>query len=123
MGFYPDGKPSPFNPQDASVFGDNSGDAYDISITVDVSPFQLAAILTETREYDQDYHLSTNNCTDYALVISQLAGLNLPATFGNWLGGSGLNPADFGQDMRNYSPTPGVTVNPSGGSAPSNSGN
>jgi len=123
FGFYPEGNASPFNPEDPSVFGDNEGDAYDVSITNNISPFELGAVISETLSYNANYHLSYNNCTDFALVISQLSGFDIPQTIEDWPGGSGLNPGSFGQDIRQLELDAGMSRNTEGGNAPLNNGN
>jgi hypothetical protein len=51
------------------------------------------------------YDLDDFNCTTYAINAFGQAGITLPQTAGSWPLGGGLNPGNFGQDLRNFSGT------------------
>lgn len=45
------------------------------------------------------YHLNSNNCSDFALTIATIAGIEISDTKGSWPLGSGNNPAFAGQSV------------------------
>lgn len=45
------------------------------------------------------YDLNTNNCSDFALMIATIAGIEISDTWGKWPLGSGNNPAYAGQSV------------------------
>lgn len=125
FGLYPISSSTPFNPDDPHAFGNNQGDDYDVSVSINISAFQLSAIITESVTYDTNYNLSTNNCTNFVMDIAQLTDLPpIPDTHGEWPGGSGNNPGAFGEDLREIMEEfPGAIINEDGGNAPLNGGN
>ena len=126
IGLYPEGDANPLFPEDPHEFGNNSGDPFDISISTSINSFQLNSIITEIKDYDSNYNLSTNNCSNFVLDISQLTDIpSIPDTHGNWPGGSGNNPGALGEDIRNLSipENSNIDRNENGGNAPDNTGN
>ena len=107
---------------------DDSGHAYNISISTSVSGTQLSSIITYlSNSVPATYNLNTYSCADFGIVIGNLAGLNLPATtttsgFGPLIIFNGRSPGQLGQDIRNMNPQSGVTVDTTGGNAPTKQG-
>lgn len=118
LGFYSRGRVDPFfSTTGVSQLGDNSNEDYDVKLTVDVTGSQLASILEIIREFNPVYDLEKYNCTNFVLDISDAAGLHINRTIGKWVVGSGLNPGNFGQDLKSI---PGAII--AGGKSPFNLG-
>lgn len=120
FGFYPNGDPNPYSPTKPGVMGNDSGEAYDVSISTTVSGSVLETILNYSINYNSTYNLNTYNCSDFGIEIGNLAGLNLPDAFGTWPGGGGSNPGALGQHIRGVTPSGSVTTNTTGGTSPAN---
>ena len=110
-GLYPAGQANPFNTNDPHVFGNNSQDEFDVSISKTINSTSLRNILDNARNYNRNYDLNSNNCTDYVISVGNLAGINLPDPQSTWPGGSGSNPGAFGQALRIMPLTNGMTRN------------
>jgi len=70
-------------------------------------------------------NLRSNHSTVLFAVILAVfahAGSTLPDNSGSWLGGSGSNPGNLGQDIRALTSSTNFIVNTTSGTAPSNSG-
>ena len=118
LGFYSRSRVDPFfSTSGISQLGDNSNESYDVKLTVEISGIQLASILGIIKGYNPIYDLEKYNCTNFVLDISDAAGLHINRTIGKWGIGSGLNPGDFGEDLKRIS---GAVIQ--GGKAPSNLG-
>jgi hypothetical protein len=120
LGFYPSTAVRPgVNPSAPSILIDDSGHTYDVSIDKEINASQLSQIINFVENYEKMYHLGRYNCTNFALQVASFAGLNIPKTIGEWPFGSGCNPGDFGEDLKNISGAIPLT----GASAKSNIGN
>jgi len=120
FGFYPENSGKPGS-TDNGALGNDASNPFDVSILINISPSQLNAIMNYIRNNNNGYDLDNYNCTDFAIEIAALAGLNLPDTFASWGIGGGSNPASLGQDIRNMNLGDGVNRNITGGNAPANS--
>lgn len=49
------------------------------------------------------YNLDKFNCTDFAIEVAGAAGWNISSKRGSWPGGSGRNPGDLGEDLKEAS--------------------
>jgi len=122
-GLYPAGNASPFDTTDPYRFGNNQNSEYDVSISLTIDKYALQNIIQDAANYDINYNLDSNNCTDYALQMAALTGLILPDPQSTWPGGGeGSNPGAFGQAIRNMALPGGVTRNNNGGISPANMG-
>lgn len=119
-GLYPEGDANPFNSNDPHAFGNNSQDEFDVSITVIINHASLLNIIEDTENYNLNYDLNTNNCTDYVIQTAGLAGITLPDPQSTWPGGGGSNPGAFGQELRTMNLTNGMTRNETTGTANQN---
>ena len=119
FGFYPKDGPKDEGPNN-SALGDDSGGEFDVSITINISEEELRNILVYTFNYPNTYDLSDFNCTDFAIQLAALGGLNLPDTYKEWPNGGGSCPGQLGQDIRNMTLPEGVLRDTSGGDAPDN---
>jgi len=122
-GLYPETNASPYNPNDPHAFGNNEGDSYDISISFVINASALQSITTNAINYQKNYDLNSNNCTDYVLGIAGSSGLFLPDPQSTWPNGGGSNPGAFGEALRQMSLPQETTIDTDGGSAINNNGN
>ena len=114
FGFYPSGEgiKSAYGP---SVMGNNGGDSFDVSLSRTVSGTTLGRILSHAINFPNQYNVYNYNCTDYALEIANLAGMNIDNAWGVYpTGQGGDNPGKLGQILRARN-----GANISGGRAPS----
>lgn len=125
FGFYPKNGVQPIiNPNADPILINDSGHDYHVKIEINVTAGGMNAVLNTARNFQQTgYNLNNYNCTDFAMAMSEAAGVSLPDTRGRWPGGGGSNPGNLGQDLRGMGTNPNYSVNDSPGSAPSNSGN
>jgi len=105
FGFYPDKdyllSATPLLPSSSSVFKDDAGRDWDELMATFVSKRKFNRILRMVMRYSRrKYHLNKNNCTDFGLVIAGIAGIQIRDTKGSWPLGSGNNPGDAGQSVR-----------------------
>jgi len=105
IGFYSESnKITPINTSGSGTYGNDSNHNYNVSITKNINSNQLQNILNYIyNNQDTTYNLNTYNCTNFAIDIGNLAGLNLPDSYGSWLGGGGSNPGVLGQYIRDLS--------------------
>ena len=115
FGFYPKNYAKPGSTTDESTLGDDSNHSIDVSVSKNVTQSQLAGILYYANNHSGTYDLNNCNCTDFAIAIGNLAGMNLPDTPGTWPGGGGSNPGALGQDIRSMTLSSGMNRNTSGG--------
>ena len=121
-GLYPEGSASPYNPNYPHAFGNNQGDAFDVSLSFSVNGPSLLNIVEDAETYSINYDLNSNNCTDYVLDVAALACITLPDPQGTWPNGQGSNPGAFGQALRGLTLLPGMTRDLDGGNADLNTG-
>lgn len=99
---------------------------YHISVTLTVQPAALKNIIEYINNYRTEYDLNNYNCTDFALDIAALGGLDLPRTVGHYNAGlisfQGRNPGDLGMDILAGKTPPGGKRNQGQANAPKKSG-
>ncbi|TYP98808.1 hypothetical protein C7447_102123 [Tenacibaculum adriaticum] len=122
FGYYPVSNyiyPSINNSSSAVLGDDGSGnETFSANISTTVTGNQLQQILDASINFNATYHLDTYNCTDFAIELGNLAGMNLPESNGNWPGGGGSNPGTLGQHIRNLNTANNISTNTTGGNAP-----
>ncbi|MBC8753947.1 hypothetical protein H2O64_04645 [Kordia sp. YSTF-M3] len=123
IGLYPAGSADPLAPNDPHQFGNDESNEFHVSITFSISGAALTQVVNNANNYDQNYDLNTNNCTDYVIQTVQLMGITLPDPQRSWTGGGGSNPGAFGQALRNMALSPGMTRNTNNGGADSENAN
>jgi len=114
VGFYPQTNVNPAYPSDQGQLDNNELTGYNISLTYTVTNAQFFDILSYVSIGNNTgyfYDLSTNNCTTFALHGLAAGGIDLPTTQGSWLGGSGDDPGDLGEDIRSMVLPPNATRN------------
>lgn len=118
FGLYPDGKATPYTPNDPHRFGNDSFHSFDVSITFSIGSLELWNIVDNAINYNLNYDLNSNNCTDYVLNVANIAGYNLPDPQSTWINnGGGSNPGAFGEAIRNMNLPDGMTRDIVGGIA------
>lgn len=124
FGYYPNGTCTPFAPSEPGVLVNDSGHAFDVSVTVPISSTELSQVLNYTiNNLPDTYNLNDFNCTNFVTTACAQAGITLPQNEGNWPGGGGQNPGRFGQDMRTFDiPNKTETRDLDGGNAPADGG-
>lgn len=106
VGFYPSTLviPTTSGAYSQGALNNDQSHTFDISLTVNVSSNQFYSVLNYVslgNNPGYDYNLSTNNCTTFAINAMAAGGVSLPSTNGSWPGGSGNDPGDLGEDIRN----------------------
>lgn len=103
VGFYPDGMVTPIFSSTQGVLNDDEQHEYNISGSFSVSSSSFFAMLNYVSKGNvtgYQYDLNENNCTTFDINALAAGGINLPRTIGSWLGGSGNDPGDMGEDIR-----------------------
>lgn len=104
VGFYPKSSVNPYSISDEGVLNNDNSHDYNIALTVTMTSSQFNAALNYINQGNNGgytYNLNSYNCTTFAIDALAAAGVHLPATTGSWLNGSGFNPGDLGEDIRN----------------------
>lgn len=106
FGFYPKKdqifSATPAYPSTSAQFKNDAAHQWDEVVGKFISKRRFDRILKLTRRYNElEYHLSSNNCTDFSLQAAAMAGINISDTSGKWPLGSGNNPAYTGQSIIN----------------------
>ncbi|HEY9044489.1 MAG TPA: hypothetical protein VIN08_01275 [Ohtaekwangia sp.] len=123
FGYYPTGIVHPYSPTDVATLGIDAGHSFDVSVQIQITASELSQILNYAINMPATYNLDINNCVNFVVESCGAAGIALPENTGTWLGGGGLNPGRFGQDLRNLNlPNKTETHDNDGGTAPQDSG-
>lgn len=104
FGFYPKKdnifSATPWEPECSGTFKNDAAHQWDEVIGKFITERRFKRILKLTRQYDGlEYHLSKNNCTDFALQAAYYAGFGVTSSKGSWPLGHGNNPATTGQSI------------------------
>lgn len=103
IGFYPDGMITPIFSSTQGVLNNDEQHEYNISGSFSVSSgsfFNMLAYVSRGNVPGYQYNLDNNNCTTFDINAFAAGGIHLPSTIGSWLGGSGNDPGDMGEDIR-----------------------
>lgn len=103
VGFYPSGSVYPGNPNDKSIFGEDSNTPYSVSLKISVSGAELNTVInTLLNQQSSNYELNNFNCVNSTAAALASIKVNLPLSkSGDQTFFSGNNPGDLGQDIRN----------------------
>jgi hypothetical protein len=118
IGFYPSGMVTPLNPASPGVFDDNEDDQFNVSATFTVTSANFFIMLNYLQQATNPplyYNLNSENCTTFALQTLSQGGIFLPSTIGVWIKGSGNDPGDLGEDIRQMAPLPNMTKSTTNG--------
>nr|WP_221452736.1 hypothetical protein [Mucilaginibacter sp. FT3.2] len=105
FGFYPQKdnlifSATPWNPSCSGTFKNDNNHNWDEVVGRFISKRRFDRIMKLIKDYDGlDYHLSKNNCTDFALKAASFAGFGVAETTANWPLGHGNNPGTTGQGI------------------------
>jgi hypothetical protein len=104
FGFYPQKdnlfSATPIDPTCSGTFKNDNGHNWDEVMGKFISKKRFDKILLLTKSYDGlEYHLSKNNCTDFAIKAASYAGFGVSNTGGSWPLGHGSNPGITGQSI------------------------
>lgn len=105
FGFYPQKdnlifSATPWNPTCSGTFKNDNDHNWDEVLGRFISKRRFDRIMKLIKDYDGlDYHLSKNNCTDFALKAASFAGFGVTQTEGSWPLGHGNNPGTTGQGI------------------------
>ncbi len=116
IGFYPKSKWDLLGDRSASVPGtlknDDKSD-WTVKKTYTLSDDQFKALAGDINKQlanPEQYNMQTNNCATWVVNEAGAVGINLPQTPGKQDGGTGQDPGDLGQDLRERGT--GAAVNP-----------
>jgi hypothetical protein len=104
FGFYPKKdnifSATPWEPECSGTFKNDEAHQWDEVMGKFITERRFKRILKLTRDYDGlEYHLSKNNCTDFALQAASYAGFGVTNSKGSWPLGHGSNPGTTGQSI------------------------
>lgn len=104
FGFYPQKdnlfSATPLDPSCSGTFKNDRGHKWDEVMGKFITKKRFERILALTKRYDGlEYHLSKNNCTDFAIKAASYAGFGVSNAAGSWPLGHGNNPAVTGQSI------------------------
>lgn len=104
FGFYPKKdnifSATPWEPETSGTFKNDEAHKWDEVMGKFITERRFKRILKLTRQYDGlEYHLSKNNCTDFALEAASYAGFGVTNSKGSWPLGHGNNPGTTGQSI------------------------
>lgn len=104
FGFYPKKdnifSATPWEPETSGTFKNDEAHKWDEVMGKFITERRFKRILKLTRLYDGlEYHLSKNNCTDFALQAASCAGFGVTNSKGSWPLGQGNNPGTTGQSI------------------------
>jgi hypothetical protein len=104
FGFYPKKdnvfSATPWEPETSGTFKNDEAHKWDEVMGKFITERRFKRILKLTQQYDGlEYHLSKNNCTDFALQAASYAGFGVTNSKGSWPLGHGNNPGTTGQSI------------------------
>ncbi|MBN8856172.1 MAG: hypothetical protein BGO55_08385 [Sphingobacteriales bacterium 50-39] len=101
IGFYPSGNVTPGSDPVPGVFNDDSPHPFNIGGTWTLTSSNFFFMVNYIQSCaGQGYQVNTNNCTNFVLASLGAGHIYLPYTIGGWLGGTGVDPGDLGEDIR-----------------------
>jgi len=102
VGFYPSDIVTPRSSPIASVLNNDGMHKYNIGARYTLGSAQFFALLAAIPTNGaKNYQANTYNCTNFVLDVMDAGHIYLPHTIGGWLGGTGVDPGDLGEDIRN----------------------
>ena len=123
FGFYPENSLLSFFTSVDGVMGNNSNTAFDVSLTIEnISPTTLQSIINMSISFS-DYDLGGQNCTDLAIDLANIAGLDMPECNANPLYFYGSTPGNAAEYIRNLTLPSNTSRNTNGGTSSDNNCN
>ena len=103
IGFYPENSVYPGNFEDESIFGEDSETPFAVSLKMTVTGQEMNTVVNSLiAQQSLSYNLENSNCVSSVISSLQKINIQLPTTSSgieNLF--KGVNPGDFGQDIRN----------------------
>ncbi len=105
VGFYPSSSvvPTTTGSYSQGILNNDQAHTYNISLTVNVTGTDFFNILNYVELGNNQgfyYNLFSNNCSTFVINALKTGDIDLPSTQGVWTGGSGDDPGDLGEDIR-----------------------
>jgi len=100
----------------------NNNYLYHVSISQNISSSQLTEIVNYAINYPTPYNVNNYACTDYAIEIGNLGGMNLPSTTVNYITFSGRSLGVLGQEVRAMDSNETRTITTNSTNSPSSQG-
>ena len=104
LGFYPESGASDglvaVGKEYDSELRDNYDYLYHVSVSLDISNSQLTTIKNYINNFPEKYDVNDYACTDFAIKIGNLGGMNLPSTTVTSWPFKGRSPGQLGQEIR-----------------------
>jgi hypothetical protein len=94
---------------------------YNVALTINVDNGQFFNMLNFVEQAGSPtymYNLNGNNCTAFSLSALAAGDVIIPSKTGTWVGHSGYDPGDLGQDLQAMPQMPGRSLATSGSSHP-----
>ncbi|MCK7559477.1 hypothetical protein MKQ70_32705 [Chitinophaga sedimenti] len=80
FGYYPSTMVTAGNQQAIMAIRDDATHPYDVALSADITSAQLTDIIAAAKSATSMYHLTNYNCTNYAITLANLAGMDLQFT-------------------------------------------
>jgi hypothetical protein len=126
LGFYPTGSSNSalvaVGSSYPSEIRDNNNYLYHVSISNNISPAQLNAIINYIGNYPSTYNVNSYACTDFAIKVGNLGGIPLNSTTVSQLLFSGRSPGQLGQEIRGMSQVNGMQISTTKAMSPQSKG-
>ena len=127
VGYYPDKDSSDVeigNDYEAAI-KTNYNYLYHVSISQNISSEQLTDIINYTIDFPSTYNTNNYACTDFAINIGNLGGMNLPSTETSSIlsnAFAGRSPGLLGQEIRAINSTATTTISTTSANSPERQG-
>jgi hypothetical protein len=104
IGFYPSKDVTPYSSSVPGVLNNDDQAQYNIGASFSMSNTLFYAMLASVPNISTNYYqANTYNCTNFVLSVLESGHIYLPHTIGSWIGGTGVDPGDLGEDIRSHS--------------------
>jgi hypothetical protein len=103
LGFYPSANVTSFSGPVPGVLNNDEASPFNIAAQYSISANMFSSMLQYiSGATAANYQVNTFNCTNFVLDALDAGHIYLPHTIGYWLGGTGVDPGDLGEDIRGY---------------------
>lgn len=103
LGFYPSKGVWPLSDPVPGVLNNDENSPFNIAAEYNINSTLFFAMLQYIIGAAGDYYqVNTFNCTNFVLDALEAGHIYLPHTIGYWIGGSGVDPGDLGEDIRGF---------------------
>lgn len=112
VGFYPTVNVDPLTTSSVGALNNDEMHEYNVAVTINLTSSEFTSLLSYISQVGSSklsYDLNGFNCTTFALNALSNIGIYLPRTIGTWPNGSGVDPGDLGEDLREMALTSKMT--------------